>query len=63
MPKRQAPEFSIFKCDAIWENSGTWCKFNIWSSQYHEKDFNLLFLKLVKFCLYDTYIQGKYHKS
>ena len=23
---------------------------------YHLKDFNLLFLKLVKFCLYDTYM-------
>ena len=34
-----------------------WWKFNI-SSFYHLKDFNLLFLKLVKFCLYDSYIQS-----
>ena len=36
----------------------TWWKFKSLSFYYHFKDFNLLFLKLVKFCLYDAYIQS-----
>ena len=33
-------------------------KIYILSFYYHLKDFNLLFLQLVKFCLCDTYIQS-----
>ena len=35
-----------------------WWKINILSFNYHVKDFNLLFLKLLKFCVYDTYNQS-----
>ena len=39
------------------EKPTMWWKVNI-LSVYHLNDFNLLFLKLIKFCLYDTYIQS-----
>ena len=35
----------------------TWWIFYILSFKYNFKDFNLLFLKQVKFCLHDTYTQ------
>ena len=45
-------------CNAIWEILPHGKNFNILSSYYHVKDFNLLFLKVIKFCVYDTYIQS-----
>ena len=45
-------------CDAIWENLSHGENLIFWVFSIDLKDFYLLFLKLVKFCLYDTYIQS-----
>ena len=44
--------------DVIWENLAPGQKINILSFKYHLNNFNLLFLKPIKVCLYDTYIQS-----
>ena len=46
-------------CDAIWEiYATTWWKSNILIFSLIQKIWNLLFLKLVKVCLSDPYIQN-----